>query len=210
LYNCLKRESPLFAVFAAGLQESYSELKSPLDSLSYVRPLITVAYLFIAARFFMAAVAHRKALVFGMVCLTALVATGANALSAWAYLSRKTENSSCGEQLAEGLGPRRAEAILREFARLSENDAKNNEMWDISVQTEGSALVFNNRFRKPMDANYFNSRVNGLQKIWRDAYCSDGKWLLRSLKTTETYTYYSLEGERLASFSITPADCKQW
>ena len=53
LYDCLKRESPLYAVFAAGLQEEYSHLKSPLDSLSYVRPLITVAYLFIAARFFM-------------------------------------------------------------------------------------------------------------------------------------------------------------
>jgi hypothetical protein len=30
LYDCLERESPLFGVFAAGLQEAYSELKSPL------------------------------------------------------------------------------------------------------------------------------------------------------------------------------------
>ena len=107
LYDCLKRESPLYAVFAAGLQEAYSHLKSPLDSLSYVHPLITVAYLFIAARFFMGAVGHRKALVFGMVSLAALVATGANALSAWAYLSHNSKNSTCREQLAEGLGPGR-------------------------------------------------------------------------------------------------------
>jgi hypothetical protein len=39
LRDCLKHESPLYAVFAAGLQEAYSHLKSPLDSLSYVRPL---------------------------------------------------------------------------------------------------------------------------------------------------------------------------
>jgi hypothetical protein len=59
LYDCLKGESVLFRVVAAGLQEAYSELKPPLDSLSYVRPVITVLYLFIAARFFMAAVKRR-------------------------------------------------------------------------------------------------------------------------------------------------------
>jgi hypothetical protein len=86
LYDCLKGESLLYTVVAAGLQEAYSELKSPIDSLSYVRPVITVLYLFIAARFFMAAVDRRKAVVFGIACLAAVLATSANVLSLWAYL----------------------------------------------------------------------------------------------------------------------------
>ena len=118
-YDCLKGESLLYRVVAAGLQEAYSELKPPIDSLSYVRPVITVLYLFIAARFFMVAVKRRKGAVFGMVCLAALVATGANVVSAAAYLRWKSENSSCAdaERLAKlGLG-RRAELMLKAFAR---------------------------------------------------------------------------------------------
>jgi hypothetical protein len=61
-----------------------------------------------------------------------------------------------------------------------------------------------------MDMDFFYRSVGGLQKIQRDAYCADGSWLLRSLKATETHIYYSLEGARLASFSLTPVDCPQW
>ncbi len=212
LYDCLKKESLLFTVLASGLQESYSELKPPIDSLSYVRPVITVLYLFIAARFFMAAAERRKGAVFGMICLAALVATSANALSAAAYLAWKTNNSSCTEQLAKGqLGlDRRAESMLKDFARNSQDALKNNETWDISVRAEGHALVFGYRFKKPVDTDVFNRSFTGVQKSMRDAYCADGSWLLRSLKVTETFTYYSPEGERLTSFSITPADCQQW
>ena len=83
-------------------------------------------------------------------------------------------------------------------------------MWDVSTRAEGRALVFSYRFKRPMDTDVFNSQVNALQKIMRDTYCADGSWLLRSLKATETHTYYSPEGERLTSFSIAPADCPQW
>jgi len=130
----------------------------------------------------------------------------------WAYLDWKTATSSCTEQLAKGqfgLG-RRAESMLKAFARDTENDLNNNELWDVSVRAEGRSLLFSNRFRKPMDTNYFNSRLNGLQKIMRDAYCAEDNWLLRRLKATETFTYYSPDGERLTGFSIAPADCSQW
>ena len=87
LYDCLKEGSPLYKVVMAGLQEPYSHLKPPVDSLSFIRPVIAVLYLFIAARFFMAAVGRQKALtVFGMVCLAAVVATAANVLLVWYLL----------------------------------------------------------------------------------------------------------------------------
>ena len=213
LHDCLKAKNFVYTVLAAGLQEAYGELKTPVDALSYVRPVIAVLYLFIAARFFMVAVDRGKAsAVVGMVCLAAVAATAANALSVWAYLDCKTATSSCTEQLAKGqfgLG-RRAESMLKAFARDTENDLNNNELWDVSVRAEGRSLLFSNRFRKPMDTNYFNSRLNGLQKIMRDAYCAEDNWLLRRLKATETFTYYSPDGERLTGFSIAPADCSQW
>ena len=65
--------------------------------------------------------------------------------------------------------------MLKAFARDTENDLNNNELWDVSVRAEGRSLLFSNRFRKPMDTNYFNSRLNGLQKIMRDAYLRRGQ-----------------------------------
>jgi hypothetical protein len=157
-------------------------------------------------------VKRRKGAVFGMVCLAALVATGANVLSAAAYLRWKSENSSCAdpERLVKlGLN-RRAESILKAFARDAENHLNNNEIWDISVRAEGRALVFGYRFKKPVKTDVFNRALGGLQKNLRDTYCASGSWLLRALKATETVIYYSPEGERLSSFSIAPADCQQW
>jgi hypothetical protein len=213
LYDCLKGESLVYTVLAAGLQEAYSELKSPVDALSYVRPGVTLFYLFIAARFFMAAVDHRNASpVVGMVCLAAVAATAANVLSVMTYADWKTSTSSCTEQLAKGqLGlDRRAESVLKTFARDAENGQKNNEVWDVSVRAEGHALLFSNRFRGPVDMDRFSRSFSGIQKNMRDAYCADGSWLLRSLKATETFTYYNPEGQRLTGFSIAPADCSQW
>jgi hypothetical protein len=81
LHDCLKAKNFVYTVLAAGLQEAYGELKTPVDALSYVRPVIAVLYLFIAARFFMVAVDRGKAsAVVGMVCLAAVAATAANAL----------------------------------------------------------------------------------------------------------------------------------
>jgi hypothetical protein len=91
LYDCLKNESLLFTVVASGLEETYTNLRSPIDDISYLRPVISVLYLFVAAPMFMAAVARRKPIVFGMVLLAALVATGANYLALKAYLDWKTE-----------------------------------------------------------------------------------------------------------------------
>jgi hypothetical protein len=177
-------------------------------------PVITVFYLFIAARFFMAAVDRQKArAVFGMVCLAALVATAANVLSLRAYLAWKSKTSSCMEQVAKGeLGtdPIAESMMLKDFARNAlTNYLKTNEWWDASVRAEGRALLFSYHLKKSMDTNAFNHWVRLDQRFMRDAYCADGSRLLRRLKATKTHTFYSSEGERLLSFSITPADC-QW
>jgi hypothetical protein len=69
LYDCLKEESLLYAIVATGLQEPYSDLRPPIETLSYVRPIAALLYLVIAARMFMAAVDRRKFVVFGIVLL---------------------------------------------------------------------------------------------------------------------------------------------
>lgn len=53
--DCLKSESLTYTIVATRLQAAFEDLKEPIDALSYLRPIITVLYLAIAARFFMAA-----------------------------------------------------------------------------------------------------------------------------------------------------------
>lgn len=65
LHDCFKEESLVYAVFSTGLQLAYNDLKPPIDSISWLRPTITVLYLVIAARFLMGAVDRLKAVVFG-------------------------------------------------------------------------------------------------------------------------------------------------
>jgi hypothetical protein len=85
LHDCLTDRSFIYTVLSSGLQAAYNDLKPPIDALSYLRPVIAVLYLGIAARFFMAAVDRRKPAVFAMVLLAAFLATGANALGLKAY-----------------------------------------------------------------------------------------------------------------------------
>jgi hypothetical protein len=39
LHDCLKEGSFVYTVLSTGLQAPYNDLKPPIDSLSYVRPL---------------------------------------------------------------------------------------------------------------------------------------------------------------------------
>ena len=42
-------------------------------------------------------------------------------------------------------------------------------------------------------------------------HCSiESDFILGMVKATETHTYYSVDGERLTSFSISPGDRGQW
>jgi hypothetical protein len=142
LNDCLKQESLVFTILAAGLQEAYTQLRPPIDALSYLRPVITVLYLLIAARMFMAAVDRRKGVVFSLVLLAALVATGATALSLGVYLNRKIENSSCQEKLLESSLSLIAESTLKRIARDLEGapGIKDNPIFEISIKAEGRTL----------------------------------------------------------------------
>ena len=79
------------------------------------------------------------------------------------------------------------------------------------VRAEGRTLSFTYRFKTPIDVGAFHSFVSEHQKDVLKAHCSDDDdFVLRSVKATETRTFYNLEGERLTSFSISPADCPRW
>ena len=81
LRDCLKEHSLVYTILTSGLQFSYNDLKEPLDEIGVIRPIITVLYFLIAARMFMAAAIQRKAVVFSVVILAALIAIGANVLA---------------------------------------------------------------------------------------------------------------------------------
>ena len=116
LDDCVKRESLTARILAAGYQEAFIQLKSPVDGLSYLRPAVTLLYFLVVACFFMAAVQTRKAVVFGLVLLASFVGTAATALSASIYLNRKIAVSSCQDNLFNRTMDRVAESALKKFA----------------------------------------------------------------------------------------------
>ena len=214
LHDCLKQGSLAYTILSTGLQFEYVALKPSIGEISWVRPIIAVLYLIIAALVFMAAVNRRKSVVFGIVLLAALVATAANVVSLKAYFNWNYENSDCGEKrLGEIAMDRLGELALKEFARAMEasTEVKDNVVWDISVRAEGRTLSYTYRFKKPINLGAFPSFVSERQKDLIKEHCSeDDDFVLRSVKATETHTFYSSGGERLTSFSISPADCPRW
>jgi hypothetical protein len=210
LYDCFKGESLVYTVVAAGLQEAYTNLKPPIDDIAFLRPVIAVLYLLIAACCFMAAVDRRKWIVFGSVLLAAVIATGVNWASLFSYLNWSAENLSCQNTLAEAGLNRAAESVLKEFARGIETSpsAKNSNVWDVSVRAEGRTVSYTYRFKRPIaDADFYRA-TREHQKIALDSHCSDNEdFIFKIMKATETHTFYSSGGQRLTSFSIGPADC---
>jgi hypothetical protein len=210
--DCLQGESLTYTIVATGLQIAYEDLKSPIDELSYLRPVITVLYLAIAARFFMATVDRRKSVVFGLVLMAALLATGVNIASLKAYLDWNSANSSCEERGYELGLERVAESLLQNMARDLEALQKDKKrIWDLSAKAEGRVFIMKYRFKRPVaDLGEFYRGVARYQMHSLKGYCSGDGWLLRDAKASLTHIFYSPEGERLTSFSIGPADCPQW
>jgi hypothetical protein len=208
MYDCYKHESLTFRIVAAGLQEAYEDLKPPIDALSYLRPVITVLYLVIAARVFMAAVDRRKSAVLATVLLAALVATGANIAALKAYREWNFHNSACVEKFEELAADRTAESQLKRLAA-----DLNDDKWDLSWRAEGRVLSYIWRSKKPIvDMAAFHRWVAQNQKDALQRYCSSdgGRYLREMVRATEIQIFYGSEGERLTSFSIAPADCPQW
>ncbi|MGH9547879.1 MAG: hypothetical protein ACRD3W_00840 [Terriglobales bacterium] len=210
LYDCLKQASLLFSIVAAGFEEPYGQLKPPIDFLSYLRPGVTVLYLVIAACFFTAAVKRHKLLVFGLVLLAAVLATGAIWLATSTYVQWSSDNSDCSRDLVargfQSYGP----SALKAMAQYIQEGAKDNPIWQISVQTEGRNIRYTYRYKRPIDIASFEAYVSQHQKDLLNSHCSqEDDLVIKVLKGTETHTYYNPDGERLMSFSISPADCPQ-
>jgi hypothetical protein len=204
LDDCLKQESFVFTILAAGLQEAYTQLRPPIDALSYLRPLVVTFYLVIASFVFRAAVDHRKGLVFGLVFVAALIATGATALALSFYLNRKIENSDCQKNLLESSLSLMRESTLKRYARDLEETplVKGNPLFDISINAEGSTLNWIYRLKTPVDLTEFYRLANQQQKFLYERRCE------KTIQLLETHTFYNYEGERLTSFAIDHrADC---
>ena len=115
LRDCLKEKSLVYTVLTTGLQFDYDDLKDPFDELANLRPLISVMYLFLTACFFRAAVDRRKSVVFGMVLLAALVATGVNFFWLRAYFDWNYNDPSCDKRMEELAIDRTAEFGSEKF-----------------------------------------------------------------------------------------------
>lgn len=200
-------------MLAAGLGEAYEGLKPPIDSISYLRPLITFLYLGIAARFLMTASDSRKATVLSLVTLAALLSVGANYLGLKSYIGWVDETSNCSDDRVITAGIHHAgESALKDLARglQAHADAKGSDLWDVSIQSEGRTLKYTYRFKKLFQIGAFNQFVSRRQKDLYEDRCSDGDEFMIDIKAIETHTYYSVDGERLTSFSIDRSDCPQW
>jgi hypothetical protein len=216
LRDCIKGESLLYTVLATGLQEPYTNLKPPIDDISFVRPIIGVLYLIIAGFFFMAAVDRRKKLVFGLVLLAALLATIANVAALMAYFRWMEEGSSCQKTVVEAGLNRVAESALKKTAQdlqahLQAQPKTKEDVWDISIGAEGRTLSWIHRAKGPIvDMDGFHRFVSEMQKDLFKGRCSEDDSFFISIRAIETHTFYSDQGERLTSFSIDRADCPKW
>jgi hypothetical protein len=218
LHECQKRQSFIYSVLTAAFQETYANLKPPIDKLPWLRPVVSLIYVFVAATVFMTAVGRSKAFVFASVVLAYFLATVGSVFALALYFDWNVRTSNCEKNLVGASYDRVAESSLENFAArlrrdLSRDASIGNDAYDLSIRAEGRILAFTYRFKKPItNMQNMEKLVDGEQKDDLEFYCAgekgDGSYL-RSLKATLTRTYYSSEGTRLTSFSISPADCPQ-
>ena len=192
---------------------AYIDLKDPFDEISWIRPIIAVLYLIIAARFFMVVTDRRKPVVFGLALLAAPLATGANFFALKSYFNWHQQNSSCEKTLAQRGIERTAESALKDFASKmnGNNNNEGEDNWVVSYRAEGRTLF--HIYRPAGPGVILPGFRDGVAQIEKDAlkrYCSEGGEFFRILKATETQIFYSFEGERITSFSVGPADCPKW
>jgi len=163
-------------------------------------------YLIIAAGMFMAAVNHRKPLVFGLVLLAALLSTAGTFLSLKRYLAWNEANSDCATKAVVIANDRTAESQLKKFAQGTTQD---NDWWRVSTHTDGRSLIYETHFKKPVDPTTFSGALAIIQKTALKVECDEQSGNLKRLKAIQTHTFYGVDGQRLASFAVTPADCPQ-
>jgi hypothetical protein len=215
LHECQKRQSFIYSVLTSAFQETYGNLKPPIDKLPWLRPVVSLIYVFVAATVFMTAVGRSKAIVFGTVVLAYFLATATSGFALALYLDWNVRTSSCARNLLEASLDRVAESALKDFAAAVNRDALiHKDAYDLSVRAEGRVLSFKYYFKEPIPTIASMEKLVGkLQRDDLENYCAREKQedgYLRNLKATVTRTFYTMEGTRLTGFSISPADCPQW
>jgi hypothetical protein len=210
LLECQKEQSILYRVLLNGPQDAYYNLKFPLSSIGLLRPLIAVLYFIVAARVFMVAIDRGRWVVFTVVLFAALFAIGAHLVTLGASREWAEKNSGCEVNLDQRRFETVAEPFLQKFAADVDKAAKDDDLWDVSVRAEGRTLLYEFRFKKPINMEAFPVFLSRDQKRALQMHCSDAGQLLRRARATETHTYYDFKGERITSFSIGPTDCPQW
>jgi hypothetical protein len=212
LRECLKSESFVFTLVATGLQEAYSNLRPPIDAIAYVRPIIGLTYLVIAAGVFATILEGRKPFVFGGVIVAALIATGFNVAVLKGYLIWNPGNAGCEQKVATGqIGVERLrDSLMQKMAADLNSSMQPNGPLGRTCQADGRTLLCAYRFKTAIRPEIFNGLIKEQQKYLLEGYCSGDGRLFKALKVITSHTYYSFEGERLTSFSIGPTDCQSW
>jgi len=96
-----------------------------------------------------------------------------------------------------------AESVLTRYAQSMQDD---NEVWKTTINAQGRTLIWQHHFKDATKMAAFN--IEDYQRVSVAWHCSKrDDFVLGTLKAVETHTFYSPEGKRLTSFSISPADC---
>jgi hypothetical protein len=168
LTECLERErGVIFTALIMGLGEEYSAVKAPIGGpLSYVRTVVTLLFLLVAARLFMAVAKAHKWVVFSLVLLSAALATTANYWGLRTYLDWDLENTACAKQdVVELTADALALSSIQDIAKQLDASEPDTWYWDASVTAEGRTLLAKYRWtvlvgRKPESAATRRTAVN--------------------------------------------------
>jgi len=118
------------------------------------------------------------------------------------------ERSSCNDKdMVETAFSSLAESELKERAQYLQTHVKSNDAMDFAARAEGRSLIITIRYKRPIDKELVDRFSAQDQTQSRELYCSGE---LTRIRASETHIYYGSEGERLGSFSLTPADCPGW
>jgi hypothetical protein len=84
---------------------------------------------------------------------------------------------------------------------------RDNDWWHLSAHTEGRDLILEYHFKRPADPKTFSNTLAIFRKQMVQLECDDQSANLKRLNATQSYVFYAMDGQRLTSFSMTPADC---
>ena len=211
--NCLKERSLAIRIVASGMGDGYDYLKHPFDELSYIRPVVTVLYLVVAARLFMEATESRKLLSFGAVLLAAVLGAASIQFGVGAYMRHLGEKTGCTDDAVVAAGLYRAgHHALKEFAGDLNADfqkrASADDVYKLRISARERILIYEYHWKEPiLDRAAFFRDVAEDYRIYSEDRCSDD--YLLDMGAREEHRYYSVDGEQITAFAIDRSNCRR-